>query len=452
VYRAAGVVSARRGALHRFDADNDRRLALPRDPAILRRMNRSALLVLVPFLATIGCGSSDDGTAATDATGTGGSTVATGGAGGKSGSGTGGTASGGKAGSTSQGGGTTAGAGGASSAGNGGSATAGSGGSATAGSGGSATAGSGGSATAGSGGSATAGSGGSGMAGSTGAAGRGFPATAPWASFYGPASGVDLVKLASTFRVINLDADPDGANITPAQITQLKNGGKNRVISYLNVGSCESYRSYWTSAPGFTSCNANTAAKIGPYSGYPDETWMNVGNAEYQKLIVGYVAPRLIAQGVDGFFLDNLEIVEHGTSTTNGPCDKACSQGGLDLVRKLREAFPDKLIVMQNGTSDVTRLGTTGGISYPTLLDGISHEEVFVPLDSTSESELLAWKNMGLKPGGQQFFIGTEDYVSSCTATAAAKPAYDKSTADGFSPYVSDASASMQSVCFWPWL
>src|SRR5947208_2151913 len=106
---------------------------------------------------------------------------------------------------------------------------------------------------------------------------------------------------------------------------------------------------------------------------------MNVGNADYQKLMVDFVAARLAAMGVDGFFLDNLEIVEHGTATTNGPCDAACAQGGLDLVRKLRERFPELLIVMQNATSDVTRLGTTGGVAFPSLLDGISHEEVYAP-------------------------------------------------------------------------
>jgi cysteinyl-tRNA synthetase len=265
---------------------------------------------------------------------------------------------------------------------------------------------------------------------------------------------VDLARLASTFRVINLDADPDAANITPDEIEALKAGGKNRVISYLDVGSCESYRSYWDSVPaGFTSCHDNVAAQLGPYDGYPDETWMNPANPEYQRLIVEHVAPRLAARGVDGFFLDNLEIVTHGTDTTNGPCDADCAQGGLDLVRQLREAFPQMLIVMQNGTSDVTRLGTTGGLDYPSLLDGISHEEVFAPTpDPGAEAELLAWKKLGLTPGGRPFFLGIEDYVDSCSATDLAKKAYNQGIADGFSPCESDASASMQSVCFWPWL
>jgi cysteinyl-tRNA synthetase len=261
-----------------------------------------------------------------------------------------------------------------------------------------------------------------------------------------------LATVASTFRIINIDVDPDAANFTDADIATLRAGGSNRVISYLNLGSCENYRTYWTTVPsGFVSCSANTAAQLGAYQGYPNETWMNVGNADYQKLMVEYVAPRLAARGIDGFFLDNLEIVEHGTQTTNGPCDAACSQGGLDLVGLLRAKFPGLLIVMQNATSDVTRLGTTGGTSYPSLLDGVSHEEVYQPAyDQTAEAQLVAWSQMGLLPGGRPFWIATEDYVSSCTNTTAAKQAYDASRAHGFSPYATDASGSQTVVCYWP--
>src|SRR5581483_8192897 len=152
------------------------------------------------------------------------------------------------------------------------------------------------------------------------ASSRGFPVSGPWVSFYGTAAEMgDLAKVAATFRVINLDADPDGANFTAAQIQQLRAGGQNRVISYLNLGSCEMFRSYWSTAPaGLVSCSANTAAQLGPYQGYPDEVWMNLGDADYQNLILQHVAPRLASMGVDGFFLDNLELVEHGTATSDG--------------------------------------------------------------------------------------------------------------------------------------
>jgi len=262
----------------------------------------------------------------------------------------------------------------------------------------------------------------------------------------------DLARVARTFRIINIDADPDTGNFSLGQIAQLKGGGQNRVISYLNVGACENYRSYWTSAPtGFIAAKDNKVAQVGSYNGYPDETWMDVGNADYQHLIVDYVAPRLVAQGVDGFFLDNMEIVEHGPSDKNGACNAACRQGGLDLVRRLREKFPQMLIVMQNATSDITRLGKTGGLDFPTLLDGISHEEVYAPTPAPqAERELLNWKAFALRPGGRTFWIGTEDYVGNAANVDGARNVYSQSRANGFSPYAADESAKQQTVFYWP--
>ena len=121
--------------------------------------------------------------------------------------------------------------------------------------------------------------------------GRGFPTGFPWVSFYGPGDMLDLAKVASTFRVINIDADPDGGNFTAAQITTLKAGGQNRVISYLNVGSCEDFRSYWdTDPPGHKSC-MSSGALTAPYDGYPDEMWADLSNTAYRDLIVNYVLP-----------------------------------------------------------------------------------------------------------------------------------------------------------------
>ena len=302
--------------------------------------------------------------------------------------------------------------------------------------------------TAGSGG----GTGGAGGSGGNPMEGRGFPQAGPWVSFYGPADGLDLGKIASTFRIINIDADPEGANFTKAQLEILKDSGNNRVISYLNVGSCEEFRSYWdTEPPGFASC-VSSGALTTPYDGYPDEMWADLSNTAYRDLLVNYVAPRLVDMGVDGFFLDNLEVVEHGANTNNGPCDDTCSQGGLDLIWELRQKFPDKLIVMQNATSDVTRLGTTHGVDYPSLLDGISHEEVYSNGgDEQSREEMLAWKGMGLTVNGFAFWVACEEYAGACSA--AAKPEadalYAAAAADGLSAYVTDESGQQQGPCYW---
>jgi len=288
------------------------------------------------------------------------------------------------------------------------------------------------------------------------AQGPGFPESGPWVSFYGSASKMkDLARVANAYRIINVDADPgdDGeSNFTDAQLAILRAGGKNRVLSYLDVGSCERTRSYWSNTPApFVPCAKNRSAQLGAYAGYPEEVWMDPSDASYQALIVDYVAARLAARKVDGFYLDNLEIVEHGKSATNGPCNARCKQGGLDLVKRLRDTYPNLLLVMQNATGRVTRLGVTGGIRFATLLDGIAHEEVYgAKTDANAEAELLAWKQMNLRTkSGRPFWIGTEDYVGNCENQRAAREAWTKSQRHGFSPYVSDQSNGQNVVCYW---
>jgi len=274
----------------------------------------------------------------------------------------------------------------------------------------------------------------------------------PWVSFYGPAASANLTKVASSFRFINIDADPGTGNYTPAQIATLKAQGKNRVVSYLNLGSCESFRTYYAQAPaGLSSC-VSSGALTTNYDGYPDEKWANLSNAAYRKLMVDHVAARLMAQGVDGFYLDNMEVVEHGANNSNGPCDAKCAQGGLDLVWELRAKYPSAIIIMQNATSDVTRQGQTHGVAFRSLLDGISHEEVYGPGgDASVRSELLAWKGSALGSIQKPFWISTEDYVGACNASkkSAAMTIMQKASNDGIKGYVTDESGSQEAPCHW---
>ena len=284
------------------------------------------------------------------------------------------------------------------------------------------------------------------------AAARNLPASPVWTVYYGPAAQTNIDQLASRFNVIVIDADPgtETPNFTPAQITALKAHGA-KVLSYLNVGACETSRTYWTTVPaGFVSCDANQAAQLGQYSGYPDEYWMNVGNAGYQKLIVNYVAPRLAATGVDGFLLDNFEIVGHDAHAAEGPCDATCRQGGLDLVAQLRSEFPNASIVL-NAAPISTLSGSSGGISFPMLVDGDFAEQVFLPsLDSSLLQTLQTWKRTEARLPRPTFFTGSLDYVSRCSATSNAQSGWNASVAAGLSPSI--ATSALDRVCWWPFL
>jgi cysteinyl-tRNA synthetase, unknown class len=274
---------------------------------------------------------------------------------------------------------------------------------------------------------------------------RGFPVAGPWVSFYGTLTDAQATKIANAFRIVNLDADPKAANVTDAQIATLKAGGQNRVISYINMGACETYRSY------FAECQATGALTTVYSAEYPDERWANLSNVAYRKLMVENVAQRLWDRKVDGFFLDNMEVVEHGATAKSGPCDATCAQGGLDLIWELRQRFPDALIVMQNATSEITREGKTHGVSLPSLLDGVSHEEVYSGSSAGAVEQMLAWKKLGLVVNGRPFWLAAEDYVGSCSSAAKADATaiQTKAKADGLSSYVTDASGAQTAPCFW---
>jgi cysteinyl-tRNA synthetase, unknown class len=283
--------------------------------------------------------------------------------------------------------------------------------------------------------------------------GRGIARNSPWVSFYGTARQMgDLRAVAARFRLINIDADPGAGNFTRAQIATLRGGGRNTVISYLNIGTCEKDRTYFTQVPeGLLSCGANARAQLGGSRNYPREVWMNPANEDYKRLLLSYVAPRLAATGVNGFFLDNFEIVEHGPHDPEAPCDTKCVQGALMLVSELRRAFPALVIVMQNATSAVTRDAKVGGVPFASLLDGVSREEAYAPHpDATAESELVAWRSLGLTVAGRPFSITTEDYVGGCHNTRLARRVYTRSRRQGFSPYATISSENQDTVCFWP--
>ena len=275
---------------------------------------------------------------------------------------------------------------------------------------------------------------------------RDLPA-GPWQAYHEPSEGLDLDRLAQTFRLIDIDADPALARFTPEEIATLKAGGRNRVISYMNVGTCESWRTHWTTAPGCTPCGENTAAQLRPLQGWTDETWMNPANRAYQDLLLDCVAPRLVERGVDGFFLDNMDM-HWANDAEAAPCDAACFQGAIDFVRRLRERYPNHLIIL-NGISDDLRLGMAGGTPLPLLIDGISREGTYLPdYNPTTEAQLAKWRDMGVSPGCHPLWIGTLDYLNTCEETDTAASVIARSRAQGFTPAVERADPQGQ-ICFW---
>lgn len=114
---------------------------------------------------------------------------------------------------------------------------------------------------------------------------------------------------ATNFDLIIIDLFFEGVALTSNEVNSLKtkaNGGKRKVIAYMDIGSAEKYRYYWKKS-WHLHCPNWLKKK---YDGYPDEIWVKYWNKNWQAIILGnddaYLS-RIIAAGFDGVYLDNIE-------------------------------------------------------------------------------------------------------------------------------------------------
>ena len=114
---------------------------------------------------------------------------------------------------------------------------------------------------------------------------------------------------ATDYDVVLIDLFYEGVVFLKTEIDRLKtkqNGAKRLVISYLNIGSAETFRYYWK--PEWNSARPSWMKKA--YEGYADEYWVEYWNPEWQDIIFGNndsYLKKIIDAGFDGAYLDNVE-------------------------------------------------------------------------------------------------------------------------------------------------
>ena len=258
------------------------------------------------------------------------------------------------------------------------------------------------------------------------------------------------MQIASTFRLIAVDADPAHQKFSRNDLATLRAGGRNIILGILNVGFCDRDQSYWSRASeGLLPCAANRGAQLGERAGRPRQVWMDVEDFEYQRLIGEYEAPRLARAGVDGFLLDGLELLDHGPDD-DVPCDNDCITGGLALLAGLRKEFPDLVFVMQGGLSRTVREARVEKKEASFLVDGVIGEEVYSPAyNPQKEADLVAWKAISSQSRHPPLAVITQDYVNSCADVDQAALSFKASRSHGFSPAVGLPPINRPIVCRW---
>jgi uncharacterized protein (TIGR01370 family) len=235
------------------------------------------------------------------------------------------------------------------------------------------------------------------------------------------------------FGLVDIDVERGAGNFRAADVARVHRAGA-LVISYLNVGAAETFRAYWPRVRRFA---------IQPYRGYPGEFWMRVERAGYRRVLLEEVVPELVRTGVDGFYLDNLDIVQERFATG------ATVRAVVAFVSALRAAYPDLIIVAQNGL-DILGKRDAQGVPVHELVDAEAKEDVSTTFGggryrkvgvTTSEAtldQLTTWQERGLP-------ILTLDYAS---RAGLARYAFGRSLERGFSPYA--CVIDLDRVCRWP--
>lgn len=152
----------------------------------------------------------------------------------------------------------------------------------------------------------------------------------------------------------------DAQYFTQNDIELLHQNG-TRVYTYLNIGSIENFREYYTTYEKLT---------IGRYEHWDEEKWVDVADPDWQKFIE-QLSQELFEKGVDGFFIDNCDVYYYA------PRESIFE--GLTAILQNIMTF-DKAVIINGGDTYVTEYRERyGAIDH--IMTGVNQESVWSAID-----------------------------------------------------------------------
>ena len=157
----------------------------------------------------------------------------------------------------------------------------------------------------------------------------------------------------------------DAQYFSEDEIHSLKEEG-HTVYSYLNLGSIENFRDYYSQYESLT---------LGTYENWEDEKWINVSNKRWQRFF-SKKADELLAKGVDGFFVDNCDVYY------NYPTEEIFT--GVSTM--LKDLKSKNAYVLINGGDTFVLEYLARNESLDDVLDGVNQESVYTTINWDDES------------------------------------------------------------------
>jgi polysaccharide biosynthesis protein PelA len=124
---------------------------------------------------------------------------------------------------------------------------------------------------------------------------------------------------------------------------------KKILLGYLSLGEVNAQCPYFPSAlqAGFL---------LGENPAWPGSRYVDVRDRRWRELVVGKLAPEILAQGFQGLFLDTLddpaELERRDAAAYSG-----MTAASVELVQALRKAFPSIKIMMNRGYEILPQVG-----------------------------------------------------------------------------------------------
>ena len=152
----------------------------------------------------------------------------------------------------------------------------------------------------------------------------------------------------------------DAQYFTKKDIELLHQNGTD-VYTYLNIGSIENFREYYTTYAELA---------MGKYEHWEEEEWVDVANPDWQKFI-GQLSQELKEKGVDGFFIDNCDVYDYALHESIFE--------GLTAILQNMMTFGKAVIINGGDTYVAEYRERYGDIDH--IMTGVNQESVWSGID-----------------------------------------------------------------------
>ena len=181
----------------------------------------------------------------------------------------------------------------------------------------------------------------------------------PFKYEYGVFLGIDNEEMdkLNDYKIVVIDAQYFEEN----DISTLKSSG-HTVLSYLNVGSIEKFRPYYSTYEDLT---------IGDYEHWDEEKWIDVSNVGWQSFVINELSVDLLDKGVDGFFIDNADVFYEFDE------DEKLYNGLTTILTALKK----KTYITINGGDIYVKEYLNRNKTVNPIMDAVNQETVFTKID-----------------------------------------------------------------------